>query len=199
MSVYPPALERLIGALSRLPGIGPKTATRLALFILRDKRGLARELAASLSRAKAEVHPCPVCFNLTDQETCPLCADPDRNQGLICVVQGPAEVAAVERAGSFKGRYHVLGGLLSPLDNVGPADLRVEELLKRVDGPEVQEVILATSPTAQGQATATYLTELLRDKKVKISRIAFGLPLGSDIEYADPDSLKASLEGRTEA
>ena len=199
MSVYPPALERLIGALARLPGIGPKTATRLALFILRDRKGLARDLAASLTRAKAEVHPCPVCFNLTDQETCPLCADPDRDPGLICVVQGPAEVAAVERAGSFRGRYHVLGGLLSPLDNVGPSDLRVEELLKRIQGQEIREVILATSPTAQGQATATYLGGLLRPQKVKVSRIAFGLPLGSDIEYADPESLKASLEGRTEA
>ncbi len=199
MSVYPPALERLISALSRLPGIGPKTATRLALFTLRDRRGLARDLAAALTKAKAEVHPCPVCFNLTDQETCSLCADPSRDPALICVVQGPAEVAAVERAGSFKGRYHVLGGLLSPLDNVGPADLRVDELLRRVADAQVREVILATSPTTQGQATATYLTELLRDKGVNVSRIAFGLPLGSDLEYADPDSLKASLEGRTRA
>ena len=199
MSVYPPALERLISALSRLPGIGPKTATRLALFILKDKRGLARDLAAALTRVKAEVHPCPVCFNLTDQETCPLCADPGRDPSLICVVQGPAEVAAVERAGSFKGRYHVLGGLLSPLDNVGPTDLRVRELLRRTEDGQVQEVILATSPTTQGQATATYLSGLLRVKGVKVSRIAFGLPLGSDLEYADPDSLKASLEGRTKA
>lgn len=199
MSVYPPALERLIGALARLPGIGPKTATRLALFILHDKRGLARDLAASLSRAKSEVHPCPVCFNLTDQEICPLCDDEERDSGLICVVQGPAEVAAVERSGSFRGRYHVLGGLLSPLDNRGPGDLRIDELMKRVESDHIREIILATSPTAQGQATATYLGQLLRDKGVEVSRIAFGLPLGSDIEYADPDSLKASLEGRTKA
>ncbi len=199
MSVYPPALERLIGTLTRLPGIGPKNATRLALFVLRDRKGLARELASSLTRAKAEVHPCPVCFNLTDQETCSLCSDPDRDSGLICVVQGPAEVAAVERSGSFQGRYHVLGGLLSPLDNIGPDDLRVDELLKRIENQEVREVILATSPTTKGQATATHITEMLRDREVKVSRIAFGLPLGSDLEYADPVSLKASLEGRTKA
>ncbi len=199
MSVYPPALERLISALSRLPGIGPKTATRLSLFILRNKKGLAQELATSLTRAKAEVHPCPICFNLTDQETCPLCSDPGRDAGLICVVQGPAEVAAVERAGSFKGRYHVLGGLLSPLDNVGPDDLRTGELVNRVKESGVREVILATSPTTQGQTTASYIADLLQDQAVKVSRIAFGLPLGSDLEYADPDSLKASLEGRTKA
>jgi len=188
-----------MAALARLPGIGPKTATRLALFLLQDKKGLALEMAKALTQAKDKVRPCPICFNLTDQEICPLCSDQDRDLALICVVQGPAEVAAIEQSGAFKGRYHVLGGLLSPLDNVGPAELRIEELLERVAESQVREVILATSSTTQGQATAGYLTDLLKNKGVKISRIAFGLPMGADLEYVDPVSLKASLEGRKKA
>jgi len=199
MSAYPPALERLIRALSRLPGIGPKTATRLSLFLLRSQKGLALELSRAISQADEEIHLCPVCFNLTDQEVCQLCADPDRDEGLVCVVQGPAEVAAIEQTGAFKGRYHVLGGLLSPLDKIGPVDLKINELVDRIKKSQVREVILATSPTTQGEATAAYLSEIIKENGVKVSRIAFGLPVGSDLEYADPISLKASLEGRREA
>lgn len=199
MSTYPPALERLIQSLGRLPGLGPKSATRLALFLLRGESRLARELAQALLKAREEVRPCPVCFNLTDQEVCPLCADEERDPGLICVVEGPAEVAAVEKAGAFRGRYHVLGGLLAPLDKVGPAELKIEELLRRASEPGVREVILATSSTGQGQATAAYLADKLKKLGVKTSRLAFGLPLGADVEYADPQSLKAALEGRREA
>lgn len=199
MSIYPPALARLIQALAQLPGIGPKSATRLALFLLRAEAGLALELAQALIRAKEEVHPCPICFNLTDQEICPLCTDPGRDPAIICVVEGPADLAAVEKAGAFQGRYHVLGGLLAPLDKIGPSDLRISPLLERVKKETIREVILATSPTSQGEATAAYLAERLKQSGVKISRIAFGLPMGADIEYADPVSLKASLEGRKEA
>ncbi len=199
MSTFPPALERLIRTLSQLPGVGPKTAARLALFLIQSKRGLASELARALSKAQEEVHPCPVCFNLTDQEVCPICGDPDRESGLICVVSGPADVAVVERAGVFGGRYHVLGGLLSPLDKIGPHDLKISELIARVQEGGVKEVILATSPTAQGETTAAYVADLLKGQPIKISRIAFGLPVGADLEYADPVSLKASLEGRREA
>jgi len=198
-SAYPPALNRLIGTLSRLPGIGPKTAARLSLFLLLSQRSLAGELARALDGAAREVRLCPVCFNLTDQEPCPICADPDRDAGLICVVEGPAEVTAVERTESFRGRYHVLGGLLSPLDKIGPAELRIDQLVERVKTGSIKEVVLATSPTSQGQTTAAYLADRLKETGVKVSRIALGLPLGSDLEYADPMSLKASLEGRREA
>jgi len=198
-SAYPPALNRLIGTLARLPGIGPKTAARLSLFLLLSQRSLAGELARALDGAAREVRLCPACFNLTDQEPCPICADPDRDAGLICVVEGPAEVTAVERTESFRGRYHVLGGLLSPLDKIGPAELRIDQLVERVKAGSIREVVLATSPTSQGQTTAAYLADRLRETGVKVSRIAFGLPLGSDLEYADPMSLKASLEGRREA
>lgn len=198
MPIYPPALARLIQALTRLPGIGPKSATRLALFLLRAEDGLSLELAQALTQAKKEVHPCPICFNLTDQEVCPLCADPGRDSAIICVVEGPADLAAVEKAGAFKGRYHVLGGLLSPLDKIGPVDLKISQLLARVKKETIREVILATSPTSQGEATAAYLAERLKQSGIKVSRIAFGLPMGADIEYADPVSLKASLEGRKE-
>lgn len=198
-STYPPALERLIKALIRLPGIGPKAATRLALFMYREKRGTARELAQALIQAKEELAPCPRCFNLTDRPVCDICDDPQRDPSLICVVAGPSDVASVERSESFSGRYHVLGGLISPLDNVGPENLRIRELLRRADDPQIKEIVLAVSPTAQGQATAAYLVQELKNRSVKVSRIGFGLPMGADLDYADPVSLKASLEGRRDA
>ena len=194
--VYPPALDRLIKSFSKLPGVGPKSAARLALFLNPAKPALALELARSLEAAEAEVHYCPVCCNLTDQDICPLCQDPDRTDEMICVVAGPADVAAMESAGAFEGRYHVLGGLLNPLDKIGPGQLKIRELLARLEDEAVKEVILATSPTTQGDATANYLISLLHDIDVQVTRIAFGLPVGSDLEYADPISLKASLTGR---
>ncbi len=196
MSVYPPALERLIAALARLPSIGPKMAVRLALYLLRAPKGLALDLAESLTEARENIRPCPECFNLTDQELCPICSSEERDKGLICVVEGPAEVAAMERAEAFGGVYHVLGGLLAPLDKVGPANLRIDELLERVRSGGVREVILGLSSTAQGRATAAFIAETLAGEPLKISRLAFGLPLGADIEFADPQTLKASLEGR---
>lgn len=196
MSAFPHDLERLIRALARLPGIGPKTATRLALFLLRGRGSLASELADSLVRARKLIHPCPECYNLTDRELCPLCDDDTRDKGLVCVVEGPAEVAALERAGVFNGRYHVLGGLLAPLDKVGPSALRIRELKQRLRRGEIREVVIGLSSTAQGRATGQWLVEELRDSPVRVSRLALGLPMGADIEYADPETLKASLEGR---
>lgn len=197
--VYPPALDRLIKSFAKLPGVGPKSAARLALFLNPAKPALALELAHSLEAAEAEVHYCPVCYNLTDQEICPICQDPDRTDEVICVIAGPADVAAIESAGAYEGRYHVLGGLLNPLEKIGPGQLKIRELLARLEDEAVEEVILATSPTTQGDATANYLISLLNDIDVRVTRIAFGLPVGSDLEYADPVSLKASLNGRRKA
>lgn len=185
-----------MAALARLPSIGPKMAARLALYLMRAPRGLSLELAQALTEARTGVRPCRRCLNLTDQDICPICDDPSRDQGLICVVEGPAEVTAMERSGAFSGVYHVLGGLLAPLDKVGPANLRLKELEKRIDQGEVREVILALSSTAQGRTTAAWLADSLKGRQVTVTRLAYGLPLGADLEYADADTLRESLTGR---
>jgi recombination protein RecR len=190
--------EELVKHLSRLPTIGKKTAQRLAFHLLRVPEEEALELARSIQRIREEVGTCRLCGNIAETQPCYLCADPRRDPEILCVVEQPADVVAVERSGAFLGLYHVLRGSLSPLDGVGPDDLRIRELLARVAAGRIREVILATSPTSQGEATAHYLWEILRDRDVKITRIARGVPVGSDLELSDQVTLARALEGRKE-
>ena len=194
----PPSMTRLIQQLTRLPGIGEKTASRLAFHILRSHREYAQALAEALVAVKDETRLCSVCFALTESDPCPLCADPQRSPEVICVVEEPADLLAIERVREFRGRYHVLHGTLAPLDGVGPDDLKIQPLLVRLRDVPVREVILATNPTAEGEATALYLAKLLKPLGVKVTRIAHGLPVGADLEYADVMTVGRALEGRRE-
>ena len=193
-----PSMSRLIEHLSRLPGIGEKTAGRLAFHILRSDREYAQGLADALLAMKDDTRLCSVCFALTESDPCPLCADPRRSEDAICVVEEPADLLAIERAHGFRGRYHVLHGTLAPLDGVGPDDLKIQPLLVRLRAAPVREVILATNPTAEGEATALYLAKLLKPLGVRVTRIAHGLPVGADLEYADAMTVGRALEGRRE-
>jgi recombination protein RecR len=198
VAYYPEPVARLIEALQRLPGIGPKTAQRLTFFMLKRPTDEVRELADSLVGVKERIVSCSICFNITDQDPCRICSDPARDPGLLCVVEEPNDLLAMERTGEFKGRYHVLLGALSPLEGIGPDDLKVRELLARLDAGGASEVILATNPNVEGEATALYLTKLMRPLGVRITRIARGLPVGGDLEYADQVTLSKALEGRRE-
>jgi recombination protein RecR len=198
VAYYPEPVARLIEALQRLPGIGPKTAQRLTFFMLKRPIDEVRELADSLLAVKERIVYCSTCFNVTEQDPCRICSDPARDTGLLCVVEEPNDLLAMERTGEFKGRYHVLLGALSPLEGIGPDDLKVRELLARVDAGGTSEVILATNPNVEGEATALYLTKLMRPLGVRITRIARGLPVGGDLEYADQVTLSKALEGRRE-
>ncbi len=199
MPHYPEPVARLIDALQRLPGIGPKTAQRLTFFLLKRPAEEVRELSESLVAVKDRIVYCQTCFNVTDEDPCRICRDPGRDTRLICVVEEPNDLLAMERTGEFRGRYHVLLGALSPLDGIGPEDLKVRELLARLDtGTGTAEVILATNPNVEGEATALYLAKLLRPLGVKVTRIARGLPVGGDLEYADQVTLSKALEGRRE-
>lgn len=196
MSFVPP-IARLIEELNRLPGVGPKTAQRLAFFLLRQPREEVYRLADAIREARDRVVLCSVCCNLTDVDPCPICTASDRDRSVICVVEDPRDVAAMERTHHYRGLYHVLQGAISPLDGVGPEDLHIAELLRRLDGG-VREVILATNPDVEGEATALYLVRLLKPLGVKVSRLAHGLPVGTDLEYADELTLARALEGRRE-
>jgi recombination protein RecR len=196
MQSYSPPLEKLIKQLSRLPGIGQKSATRVALYILNNKDGLAENLAASLIEVKEKIKFCPICFNFTDNEPCSICRDSNRENGVLCVVEGPGDQLAIEESGTFKGRYHVLHGVLSPLDGIGPENLKIGELLTRLENEEVNEVVLATNPTAQGEVTASYLADLLSCKGIRITRIALGVPMGGDLKYMDPMTLRHCFKKR---
>jgi recombination protein RecR len=198
VAFYPEPVARLIDALQRLPGIGPKTAQRLTFFLLKRPLEEVRELASSLIAVKERIVYCSTCFNVTDQDPCRICADPARDGAVVCVVEEPNDLLAMERTGEFKGRYHVLLGALSPLDGIGPDDLKVRELLLRLESGEAREIILATNPNVEGEATALYLARLLRPLGVRITRIARGLPVGGDLEYADQVTLSKALEGRRE-
>ncbi len=198
MSALPPALARLIQELVKLPGIGEKTATRLAFHLLRTDRRDVEQLSAALLNMRDETKLCSVCLGLTAGDPCALCSDPQRETDAICVVERPADLIAVERAGQFRGRYHVLHGCLAPLDGVGPEDLRVAELLRRLQDGNVREVVIATNPTVEGEATALYLARLIKPLGVRVTRIAHGLPMGADVEYADSATLGKALEGRRE-
>jgi recombination protein RecR len=190
------SVERLVSHLSQLPGIGRKTAQRLALHILRLPKADAESLAEAITDVKEKVRYCSVCCNITEADPCIICASPKRDRSMICVVEEPSDVLALEKTNEYKGLYHVLGGSLSPLDGVGPEELKIKELLARVsDG--VQEVILAMNPNVEGEATTLYLTKLLKPLGVKVSRIARGLPIGGDLEFADEATLARALEDRT--
>ncbi|HOK07596.1 MAG TPA: recombination mediator RecR [Syntrophales bacterium] len=196
MSRYAPPLARLIKELARFPGIGEKTAARLANFILHESAEDARRLAESILEVKEKIRLCRVCFNLSEGDVCPVCSDPDRDGTVICVVEDPDALIALEESGTYRGLYHVLHGVLSPLDGVGPEKIRVRELIERVRGGAVKEVILATNPSVQGEATAVFLMRSLAEKTVRVSRIATGVPVGGDLKYADRMTLAKALEGR---
>jgi len=191
-----PAMDRLVASLKRLPGIGEKSATRLAYFLLSAPEELSRELSEAIARLQRDTVVCETCFTLSDRTPCAICAHPDRDPTLVCVVEEPADMAAIERSGSFKGLYHVLGGALSPIDGLGPETLRVGDLERRVAEAGVKEIILATNPTAEGDATAYFLADRLRGGAAKITRIAYGMPLGGDIEYADHVTVGRAIENR---
>ena len=193
-----PSMARLIEQLTRLPGIGEKTAARLAFYVLRADRQYAQELASALIAVKDETRLCSVCFALTEADPCPICTDPARAADAICVVEEPADLLAVERAREFRGRYHVLHGALAPLDNIGPDELKIQPLLVRLRDGAVREVILATNPTAEGEATAMYLARLIKPLGLKVTRIAHGIPVGGDLEYVDVMTVGRALEGRRE-
>lgn len=191
-----PAIARLVASLKRLPGIGEKSATRLTFFLLGAPDNLVQEMADALARLKQDTVLCERCFNLTDESPCALCRDERRDATLVCVVEEPADLVSVERSGGFRGHYHVLGGVLSPLDGIGPDDLRISELEQRVSSAGVREVIVATNPNAEGDATAHYIAERLKASGVLVSRIACGMPLGGDLEYADHVTVGRSLDNR---
>lgn len=197
MGIYPPSLGRLVEQFGKLPGIGRKSAERLALHVLKSPKGLAEELAQSLLEVKEKIGFCSICFSLTDKDPCPICTDQRRANGSICVVEGPGDQLAIEKSGAFKGRYHILQGVLSPLDGIGVEDLRIAELMSRLRNENMKEIILAINPSVEGESTVSYLTDLLKGKDVTVTRIALGIPLGGDLKYIDSMTLKRSLENRS--
>jgi recombination protein RecR len=199
MRAYPPSLERLISQLSKLPGIGNKTAARLALYLFRAPEELSAALAASIVDVKREIGFCSRCFNLTEENPCRICTDPNRDGTTLCVVEEVGDLLALEKAGAFSGRYHVLQGVLAPLDGIGPEGLRIKELLERLQQESIKEVILAINPSTEGEATATYICGLLRDQGVTVSQIAQGIPMGGDLKYTDDVTLRRALEGRRDS
>ena len=198
MQYFPAALQDLADRFARLPGIGGKTAQRLAFHVLELPLDEAQAFAQAILTAKEEVHTCPCCQNLTDRELCPICESPERDKSIICVVAEPRDVIAMERSREFNGVYHVLHGVISPLNHVTQDDIRVKELLQRVANSEIKEIIMATNPDTEGEATAMYISRLLRPMEVKVTRLAYGVPVGSQLEYADEVTLSRALEGRQE-
>jgi recombination protein RecR len=196
MSRVAEPINQLIKRLARLPGIGEKTASRLALHILRSSREEARELAESIIAVKEKITLCSQCCNLTDADPCKICGGGDRDRSVLCVVEEPGDLIALENSGDFRGLYHVLHGVISPLDGVTPDDIKIDQLLKRLEGGQVQEVILATNPTTNGNATALYLSKIIKPLGIIVTRIAQGIPIGGDIEYTDEVTLKKAMEGR---
>lgn len=198
MRYFPAALERLTEEFAKLPGIGSKTAQRLAFYVLSLPEEEAQAFADAIIDAKQTVRTCPVCQNLTDSDLCSICDDEQRDHGTICVVAEPKDVIAMERAREYNGVYHVLHGVISPLNHMGPDDIRIRELLARVAQGGVNEIIMATNPDTEGEATAMYISRLLRPMEVKVTRLAYGIPVGSQLEYADEVTLLRALEGRRE-
>jgi recombination protein RecR len=196
MSRVAEPINQLIKRLARLPGIGEKTASRLALHILRSSREEVRELAESIIAVKEKITLCSQCCNLTDADPCKICGGGDRDRSVLCVVEEPGDLIALENSGEFRGLYHVLHGVLSPLDGVTPDDIKIDQLLRRLEGGQVHEVILATNPTTNGNATALYLSKIIKPLGISVTRIAQGIPMGGDIEYTDEVTLKKAMEGR---
>lgn len=198
MSGFSQSVNRLIEEFSKLPGIGNKTAQRLAFHILTTPQETSENLAKAIVTARRNVRYCNVCCNITDSEECNICSNPKRSRATICVVQDPRDVAAMEKTREFKGVYHVLHGAISPMEGIGPDEIRIKELLKRVADEEIEEVILATNPNVEGEATAMYISRLLKNFGIKVTRIAHGVPVGGDLEYADEVTLIRAMEGRRE-
>jgi recombination protein RecR len=196
MTHYPEPILKLINSLSKLPGIGKKTAERLALHILHAPDHEAATLAADIIELKNSIRLCTVCFALSDKDKCRVCADPLRDQTLICVVENPTDMGAIEKSNAFSGTYHILGGALSPIDGIGPDDIRIKELFKRADPEKVKEIILATKTNVEGEATASYILEKLKKTNIKITRIASGIPMGGDLQYIDQLTMQKAMEKR---
>ena len=199
MQVVPPALERLIQDLSRLPGIGKKTATRLAIHIMRSPAEDARTLAADLAELHNAVKLCSSCFVFSENDPCKICSDPSRRAEVVCVVEGPDDLMAVEKTGAYQGRYHILHGVLAPMDGIGPEEIKINELVERIRREKIAEVLIATSSTVPGEATASYLARILHQEPVKVTRLACGIPMGMDIKYADEVTLARAIETRRES
>jgi len=195
---FTPSINRLIEQFARLPGIGEKTAARLAFFILRTDRSYAQALAEAIVMVKDGTRLCSVCFGFTEKDPCSICANPEREREAICVVEGPADLVAIERAGRFRGRYHVLHGTIAPLDGVGPEQLKIRPLVDSLRERHVSEVLVATNPTAQGEATALYLAKIIKPLGIRVTRIAHGIPMGGEVEYADSVTLGKAIDGRQE-
>ena len=198
MSFFPPSLENLIDKFAALPGIGKKSAQRLAFYVLSLPEGEAESFASAIIDAKNSVHCCPVCQNLTDGEICSVCADDRRDKSIICVVAEPKDVLSFERSREYKGVYHVLHGVMSPMNHIGPDDLKISELVSRIVTGETREVIMATNPDTEGDTTAMYISRLVKPFNVKVTRLAYGIPVGSNLEFADDATLTRALEGRRE-
>ena len=196
--ILPRPVERLINEFARLPGIGPKTASRLAFFLLRASDDQATELAAALDALKSSTQLCSTCYNITEEDPCPICSDEGRETRLLCIVEEPLDVVAIERSRAFNGRFHVLHGVISPVEGIGPDDLRIAELIRRLEEDEFLEVIIATNATLEGDSTALYLQRRLAQYDLKLTRLARGLPVGGDLEYTDEITLGRALEGRQE-
>lgn len=196
MKHYPEPILKLINSLSKLPGIGKNTAERLALHILHAPNHEAAALAADIVELKTSIRQCTVCFALSDNDKCRICGDPMRDQTLICVVENPADMAAIEKSNAFPGTYHILGGVLSPIDGIGPDNIRIAELLKRAVPEKIKEIILATKTNVEGEATASYILEKLKKTKIKITRIASGIPMGGDLQYIDQLTMQKAMEKR---
>lgn len=192
------AIAKLVNQLSKLPGVGRKTAQRLAYHIIGLPEEQVRELAVSIFNGKKQIHFCPVCGNYTDAEICAICSDDSRRKDIVCVVKDPRDVNAMERMREYNGLYHVLHGVISPMDGVGPDDIRIRELMTRLSGGEIQEVVLATNPDVEGEATAAYISRLIKPMGVKVTRIAHGVPIGGELEYTDEVTLLRAFQGRTE-
>ncbi len=195
---YAPPIARLLEELERLPGIGPKSAQRIAYWLLTAESADAERLASAITEVKRTIHFCPVCFNFAEGDLCSVCADPERDRTAICVVEEPRDLVAVDRTGEFRGTYHVLQGAISPMDGIGPERLRIRELIDRLAPGEITEVVIATNPNVEGETTALYLARLIKPLGIKVTRIASGLPVGADLEFADEVTLGRALEGRRE-
>ncbi len=198
MGSHAKPIDHLIEALTRLPGVGKKSATRLAFHILRSSTAEAQGLARAILDVKEKIHLCTLCFNLTDEDPCQICQDERRSKETLCIVEGPNDLIAIENTGEYKGRYHVLHGTISPLEGIGPENLKIKELMDRLRKEKVSEVILAINPTVEGSTTALYLADLIKPLGVRVTRIAYGIPMGSEIEYVDTMTLSKAMEGRRE-
>ncbi len=196
MNAYPKSLKNVINLLKNMPGLGEKSATRLAFYLLNMSDEDVKNFCDTILNMKRSVSSCKECFHLSDGDLCSICSDPSRNSYQICVVETTSDVISIEEAGVFNGKYHVLGGTINPVEDTEISDLKIEELIKRIDRHQIKEVIIATNPTPQGEATAHYLFQILKDKGIEITRIALGIPMGGDIKYVDPMTIKLALEGR---